>query len=225
MKYAVITYIFGNNKEILRSPKILEKNIEYICITDQKDLKSNDWKLIYEPLENVKSLRDKVALAKFNPFKYTNADRIIIQDSSLVCISSLKELFDEIENNNICLKKHPFRNNLATELPVWKGRGLTDNQIYKFYKMAKTDNINLSNIPLYECCLMGIKNNKETQNIFNNLLSLMKLLGENGNMIVTQQCPFAYLLKTVYPSIKIGIINQHKYFIRYEHNSNKVNKS
>lgn len=223
MKYAVFTYIFGKNEEFLREPKFLDDNIEFICVTDQLSLKSDIWKIIYEPLENVKSLRDKTALTKFNPFKYTDADRIIIQDSSLECISSLSDLFMELEHCDICLKKHPQRENLSQELPEWKVRGLSDNQINKFKNMAKNDGIKLSNVPLYECCVIAIKNNKEIKELFNSLLSLMKLLGENGNMVVTQQCTFAYLIKTFYPNLKIGKINQNKFFTRYIHNSNKVN--
>ena len=223
MKYAVFTYIFGKNEEFLREPKFLDDNIEFICVTDQLSLKSDIWKIIYEPLENVKSLRDKTALTKFNPFKYTDADRIIIQDSSLECISSLSDLFMELEHYDICLKKHPQRENLSQELPEWKVRGLSDNQINKFKNMAKNDGIKLSNVPLYECCVIAIKNNKEIKELFNSLLSLMKLLGENGNMVVTQQCTFAYLIKTFYPNLKIGKINQNKFFTRYIHNSNKVN--
>lgn len=223
MKYAVFTYIFGKNEELLREPKFLDNNIEFICVTDQISLKSDIWKIIYEPIENVKSLRDKTAITKFNPFKYTNADRIIIQDSSLECINSLKEIFKELDYCDICLKKHPQRENLEQELPEWKVRGLSDNQINKFKNMAKNDGIKLSDVPLYECCVIAIKNNKETKGLFNNLLSLMNLLGENGNMVVTQQCTFAYLIKTFYPNLKIGKINQNKFFTRYIHNSNKVN--
>ena len=120
MKYAVITYIFGKNQELLREPLVIDKDVEYICVTDQKDLKSKIWKIIYEPQNNVKSLRDKVALVKFNPFKYTNAEKIIIQDSSLQCISSLIPLFESINEYDIGLKKHPGRSNLKDELPFGK---------------------------------------------------------------------------------------------------------
>ena len=96
MKYAVFTYIFGKNTEKIREPRFIDKNVEYICVTDQKDLTSKHWKIIYEPLEDVKSLRDKTALVKFNPFKYTDADRIVIHDSSLEQIASLQSLFEKL---------------------------------------------------------------------------------------------------------------------------------
>lgn len=225
MKLAVITYIFGKNTELLREPLAIDNNIEYICVTDQKNLTSNVWQIIYEPFEHVTSCRDKTALAKFNPFKYTNADRIIIQDSALKCISPLQQLFDQLDTCDICLKKHPWRENLAQELPAWRQiRGLPDSQINKFNAMAKHDNIKLTDIPLFECCILCVKNNTETKDLFSTLLSLMKLLGDNGNMIMTQQCPFAYLLKVMYPSFKIGTINQNKFFTRYAHGSNTIIK-
>ena len=223
MKYAVITYIFGKNQEILREPSVIDTDVEYICVTDLNDLKSNTWKIIYEPQNEIRSLRDKVALVKFNPFKYTSAEKILIQDSSLNCIASLLPLFDDVAKYDICLKKHPLRDNLAEELPNWKVRGLTDNQISAFYMMAQKDKKVLTDIPLYECCVMCIHNNELTRILFNSLLTLMRMLGVNGNMIVTQQCPFAYLLATYYDALRIGYIDQSKYFIRYFHNTNTVN--
>lgn len=225
MKYAVFTYLFGKNKEIFRDPEIIDEDTEYICVTDQPDLKSNVWKIINVSLNEIKSLRDKTALTKFDPFLYTKADRIVIQDMTLKSICSLKELFAGLDDNDICLKKHPARKCLAEELPHWKARGVSVSQIAKFFKMAEHNKIELTEVPLFECCVMCVKNDANTQEIFSNLLALMKLLGENGKMIATQQCPFAYLLKVFYPDLKIGFIDQHKFFIRYIHNSNVENKT
>ena len=91
--------------------------------------------------------------------------------------------------------------------------------------MACIDNIKLEEIPLYECCLLCIHNNKKTKEIFKQLLNLMKILGYNNDMIITQQCPFAYLLKTYYNNLKIKILDQHKYFNRNNHNTNRRNYS
>ena len=73
MKRAVITYIFGRGKELLREPFVVDKDVEYICGTDQSYLKSKVWRIVYELAIMTQNLRDKVALVKFNPFKYTTA--------------------------------------------------------------------------------------------------------------------------------------------------------
>lgn len=222
MKHAVITYIFGKNQELLREPKVID-DVEYICITDQKDLKSKVWKIVYDPMPEIESLRDKVALVKFNPFKYTDADEILIQDSSLQIYSSVKPLFELLKNNDILLKKHPEVSDLNTELWRWvKMRKMPKCQVAKFEKMAEIDSVCLNKIPVYECCLLCIKNDEITKNLFALLLTLMKLLGDGHNMIMTQQCTFSYLLETGKLNMKIGLINQHNYFIRFWHNCNKV---
>lgn len=224
MKRCVFTYIFGKNQELLREPKVID-DVEYICVTDQHNLKSNVWKIVYDPMLTIESLRDKVALAKFNPFKYTDADEILIQDSSLQIYSSVEPLFELLKTNDILLKKHPEVSDLATELLRWvKIRKMPKCQADKFEKMAKINSVCLNKIPVYECCLLCIKNDEMTRNLFSSLLTLMKMLGDKRSMIMTQQCTFSYLLEIGKLGLKIGLINQHNYFMRFYHNCNKVHK-
>lgn len=177
MKQCVFTYIFGKNKEVLRDPLVIDDNVEYICVTDQNDLKSKVWKIIYDPLPTIESLRDKVALVKFNPFKYTDADEILIQDSSLQICASVKQLFELLKNNDILLKKHPEVSDLTTELWRWvRLRKMPKCQVDKFEKMSKIDSICLNKIPVYECCVLCIKNDEMTRNLFSALLTLMQIL-------------------------------------------------
>jgi len=219
---AVITYIFGKNSEILRTPLVIDTDVEYICVTDQQDLKSDVWKIVYEPMPNINSNRDKVVYVKFNPFKYTKAEKILVIDSSMEIKTSIQSLFDEYDDYEIGLKLHPIRDFLSEELPNWKYRGLTDNVINKFYKMAKIDGVNLSEVTEYEGCLILFKNNDFCKNLCKLLFEYMKILGENGNLIVTNQCPLSYIIHTFYKKSKIYIIERNKYFNRYFHNTKKI---
>ena len=56
MNNCVITYIYGSNKELLREPKVIDKDIQYLCITDNPNLKSNNWKMILDPMKEISSL-------------------------------------------------------------------------------------------------------------------------------------------------------------------------
>ena len=117
MTNCVITYLFGNNKEIIRKPRVIDEDTEYLCITDNKNLKVDVWKPIYEPMKEISSLRDKVALVKFNPFKYTTAKNILVMDGTLEIKKSLAPIFEDIENYDIGLKLHTYHFNLKEELP------------------------------------------------------------------------------------------------------------
>lgn len=225
MKYAVITYIFGRNKEILREPLVIDKDVEYICVTDQKSLKSKTWKIIYDGMSGIKSLRDKMAYVKYNPFKYTNAGIAMTIDGSLEIKKSLIPMFESMNGYDIGLKKHTVRFNLKQELPCWILRGLPEETVRKFEIMAKTDKINLENVPLYETCVVIHKNTNICKVIGQTNLKYMKFLGNNGNLIITNQCPLSYIMSLYFKSRKIFYINQFEYFNRYTHNTQKINKS
>lgn len=220
MKCAVITYIFGNNKEKLHEPLVIDPDTEYLCITDQQDLKSKHWKTVYEPMPDVSSLRDKMAITKYNPFKYTNADYILTIDGSLQIKTSILPLMKQIDDYDIGLKLHPIRKDLFNELLAWKARGLKQDVIQRFHTMAQIDGLNLNTVRLYETNCIIFKNNDFCRNLGKENIDYMKLLGTAGDMIITNQCPFSYMMTRNYRDAKIMLINQNDWFNRYSHNSN-----
>ena len=76
MKKAVLTFVFGADKEILREPLVVDDGVRYVCVTDQP-LKSDVWEIQREYFPFVKSDRDKVALVKMQPFKYVDAEQVV----------------------------------------------------------------------------------------------------------------------------------------------------
>lgn len=218
MKYAVITYIFGKNKEILREPLFIDDNIEYICVTDQKDLKSKEWKIILDEMSEVKCVRDKMVYVKYNPFKYTDADRICVIDGTLEITKSLIPLFEQVKDNDMLVKFHPERDNLFVELDKWiKTRGMPSNALQKFQVIAKHENLNLNRTFLLESCVIVYTRNEEVNELCKEELAYMKFLGNNGNLFLSNQCVLTILLQKT--KLKFGFLNQKDFFKRYKHNS------
>lgn len=219
MSYCVITYIFGKNKEILREPIVID-NIEYICITDQKDLKSKTWKIIYDDIPQAKCIRDKMVYVKYNPFKYTQADKILVIDGTLEINNSLIPLFEQCKNNDLLIKLHPERNNLYDELQQWiKTRNMPKDALDKFKIMANKSNINLHKKFLIESCVIVWSRTKIIQEICNLVLSYMKFLGKE-TLFLSNQCVFTFLFQTF--TLKFSFINQKDFFKRYSHNTLKL---
>ena len=217
MKYAVITYIFGKNKEILRKP-LVKDNIEYICVTDQKDLKSSDWKIVYDEMPEVTCVRDKMVYVKYNPFKYTDADRICVIDGTLEITKSLIPLFEQVKDNDLLVKLHPERDNLYVELCTWiKTRGMSNDSLQKFQVIAKHDNLNLNKKFLLESCVIVYTRNESVKELCKEELSYMKFLGNKGNLFLSNQCVLTILLQKA--KLKFGFLNQRDFFKRYRHNS------
>lgn len=216
---AVITYIFGHNQEILKEPQKIDGYTDYICITNQTNLKSKHWKIIYDEIPQTNISRDKVVYVKFNPFKYTTAKNICIIDGTIEIKAPLYDLFQPLSEYDILVKKHTERNCIADELIAWKKlRNLKTSFIEKFKILADTLNVNLSNEFLIEGNIIVIKNNDTTKYLFENLINNMEKLSEDI-LFPSNQCMLSLMLQAYninYDYIK----NPEEYFSRYEHNSN-----
>lgn len=220
MKYAVITYIFGKGKEILRKP-LVKDNIEYICVTDQKDLQSNDWKIVFDEIPQANCVRDKMVYVKYNPFKYTDADKICIIDGTLEITKSLLPLFEQANDKDILIKMHPERNNLITELNEWiRTRGMPKDAISKFQVIAKHEHLDLNRKFLLESCVIVYSKQPNVKELCEAELSFMKFLGNNGNLFLSNQCVLTLLIQK--EQMKLGFINQKEFFKRYNHGTNKL---
>lgn len=118
-KYSILTYVF-DNKEILRDvPK--DDNIEYVCVTNNKNLQSDVWKIIIDKdLNNLNPLYCSFYV-RYHPFKYCSGNICIRIDGSIQIKQSLLDLFNEFDNSNndICVMTNSRANNIFTELLYW----------------------------------------------------------------------------------------------------------
>jgi hypothetical protein len=221
---AVITYIFGKGQEILRDPLVIDPDVDYICVTDQKHIRSNKWRIIYDKIPEAKCTRDKMPLVKYNPFSYTIADKVIVLDGTLQITGTLNHLFEMLDEVPLLIKKHPTRTTLSDELNAWiKLRGVDPYIIPTFHAMASVDNISLDRKFLVESCILGFNNSPEIITLCCYVLAYMLFLGHNGKMCMTNQCPLTYLIEKM--NIPYSFIDQATVATRYRHNSwIKVNR-
>lgn len=215
---AVVTYIFGKNAEILREPLVVDSNVDYICVTDQSSLESKHWRIIVDELPQAKCTRDKMPLVKYNPFKYTDAENVVVIDGTLHIINSLIPLFGQLDSYPLLIKKHPQRNNLLDELNEWViSRGMPQSVVNRFMAMSGADNIQLTAPFLIESCIVGYKSSSYIKDICHQVLSYMSFLGDFGRLCITNQCPFTYIVEKF--NVPYSTIDQSLFATRYRHNS------
>ena len=223
VKKAVLTFIFGADKEILREPLVVDDDVRYVCVTDQP-LKSDVWEIRREYFPFVKSDRDKVALVKMQPFNFVDSEQVVTIDGSLQIKAHLGPLFDEAARYPIGLKRHPLRANLEQELPFWVGRGMPKETIHEFEMMADRDGLSLSRVPLFEGCVIAWRNTAFSHALGRSILKLMERLGDGQNKLITNQCALSYVLKQIYTqTLSYYSIDQHKLFNRFFHNTYSEN--
>ncbi len=109
MNLVIYTSIFGKHDK-LKTPKRSNKNIQYLCFTDQL-IKSPPWKIIYVKPE-FKDMRREARKFKILSHKYLkNYDYSIWLDGSYEFLDDLGKFYKKwLGKNHIAIKKHPERN-------------------------------------------------------------------------------------------------------------------
>ncbi len=116
-KYVVLTYLFGGHT-LLRDPLYVDKDVEYVCISDRPNIVSKTWKIVVNPLAHLKDNRLRVAYIKFHPFEFVNAEKVLVLDASYQIHGSILSLFGQADKD-IMLLPHLYRSHLKEELSTW----------------------------------------------------------------------------------------------------------
>ena len=68
-KYSVLTYNF-NNYEIMHEPAYVDPDAEYVYVTDDKNMKSDTWKIVTDESLEGMGKWEKMYFVRYNPFLY-----------------------------------------------------------------------------------------------------------------------------------------------------------
>lgn len=121
-RYTVLTCVFGKDYEKLREVSNPQPDVEYVCVSDDPDLKSDTWKTVVP--ENFAGYSDpfaKVFATRYNQFRFASSDTVVWLDGSIHLTSSLDRLVDAFENSgsHVCLMPHPFSLSIIQEYENW----------------------------------------------------------------------------------------------------------
>lgn len=216
-KYSVFTFIF-NNYEPIRDPLVVDENAEYICVTDDPNLKSDIWKVIYEPKYNTNKLTgiQKTLMTKYTVFDYVSLDSeyIFQVDGSLQITNSLNSLVSYYADNNFDLgvALHPQRNDFLDEYLTWmQYRNLKFDYLYLFirYIFNHPSDLVLNNCGLIETTFKIYKNCELVKNFVNDIY---KALQEEANFAdLNDQCIFTYTLYKHFNNLNVQLFRGNLY--------------
>ena len=97
LKYTIISFCFGNY-DILREPRKIDPNAEYIFISD-KEITSARWKVVVDP-----KLMDKDPIyasyyVRHHPFEYATTDIAVVIDASIQLNDSLTDIISAFDKS------------------------------------------------------------------------------------------------------------------------------
>lgn len=225
-KYSILMYNF-NNYEIMHIPNEIDPECEYVYVTDDKNLKSDVFKIIIDDDLTGLSAFDKCYSVRFNLFKYCTTDICIYLDASMQIFKSLNKLYKAFVESNcdIGLNIHPESFNIINEYYRWYTiRNYDINEIKKCIKYINDDGYDFNYKGLYQGCLRICKNTELNKKIDNMVYETAKKLGTNGKIQRVNQTLYSFILNKYFNYIKVFPISesviQSSYIDKRDHNKN-----
>lgn len=228
-RYTVLTYNI-DHYEMLHEVMEKDPEAEYIYVTDDPELKSETWTVVYDNCLEELSVFDKCYAIRFNPFKYCHSDICLRIDGSISIIKSLKPLIDIFENGNfdMALMPHSWRDNLIEEYQIWvNGRGYDARQAEHCINDMRERGYDFRYRGLFQLCFSIQRNDETTRELNSRTLKYLKELGHDGTIERLDQIPFSYIMNTYYSDKKVMAVSEQiirsPFMQWYYHNSNTPN--
>ena len=195
-RYSVLTYIIGSY-EIVHEISEKDDDAEYILVTDNPNLKSETWDVIYEE-KGKRTDFDMVLDIRFHPFRYVNTPIVVRIDGSIGILKSLKPIIDKFEEGvyDRCLMIHPERNRVQQEYNAWIAfRGYPQEQAIRCMKLMRIFGYDPNKKGLIQACF-EIVMDKSINTLINDLsFGFNMIIGSEGKMERLDQTITSFVLQ------------------------------
>lgn len=232
--YTVITYNFGNY-EIMHNIKqdvyeATKDRVEYLYITDNKELTSTTWTMIYvEPYDG--DVFVPCYKVRFNVFDYAHSDIVIRIDGSMEIIRDLQPIVDCFNEGNydMAVMIHPTRSTQYEEYLAWVNqRGLkVESANFVLHTMANNGYDVMNYKGLYQFNFMIHRRNDFNLKFMEVTYdTLVKLAIDGEEIHRVDQTVGSFVLNKFFSNKKIMPVGQYicngLFFNWYKHNSDIV---
>lgn len=217
MKYSVLTYIF-NDYEFVREVKVKDPEAEYLLITDNPDLKSETWKVIYASCLNGLSVFDKCYYVRFHPFEFCNTNICFRIDGSVQILDSLSVIVNRFidKDADLMLMLNPVHNYLHEDYEQWVlARGYPRESANKALTKLLGLGYDKNYRGYYQATIVIEKNNEITRTIDERTYKLLKELGENGIIDRFDQPVWSFVINQYNEEKKIKVMPVTEWLITF----------
>lgn len=211
MKYSIITACFGNY-DSFKEPKEIDPDCEYIYVTDNRELKSNKWKIvILDDIYKNKSNIWKAFYVRYHIEEFVSTDIVIWIDASVQINKSLKPIIEKFldSKSDICLPIHWYKESLYDALKSWYRREKDPRKAIDEASLKRAKNYIARTIGLHYCGhaeanfqIVNIKNKKLSRlrkHVWRDLLKI----GNSGDPFRFDEIVLSSLLQSEYRIVKI----------------------
>jgi len=127
-KRCVYTALIGDYEELNEQPVAVRSDINFVCFTDNKNLRSNTWKIVtVDPTFKKDPIRSQRVI-KLSPHQYlTNYDLSLYIDNTIILSVKPEDIFAEYnEHCDFLIPSHSYRHSLLDEFMEVKQLSLDD---------------------------------------------------------------------------------------------------
>lgn len=220
-KYSILSFDF-NNYEILHEVKNPLKDIEYIYVTNNKNLKSNTWKIVQ--FDKFNNPIESLMYVKYHPFEFVSCDVCCVMDGSTQILGDFSFLYDKFEENHydIITKQHPGNRHLFDELDAWVKYRKYSRENAEKYKQLISVNLSVDNV--FEINVYFVRNDKNGNEFLTKLYWYLTHAKWNEPVCRMDQVMFTWMvldnLKLKYWLFDKSLENCDKYWWKCNHSSN-----
>lgn len=204
-RYSVVEYVIGNY-ELVHEIGEKDPEAEYLLITDNPELKSTTWEIVFDESLVGKPLFEKCYSIRFGVFKYCHTDICLRVDASVQIHRSLKALIDAFEEDSydMALMPHPVRYDIREEYDVWvQQRGYPKQQAERCLKAMAERGYDFDFRGLFQGGFIITRCNEVSRRIEAGVLELLRELGTNGDVERIDQTIFSFLMNMKYSHLKV----------------------
>ena len=216
MKYSVYTFIFGKDYDKLREIQYVDPEVEYICVTDNKDLRSDTWKIIYTDMQlsSEATSVQRAFSARWQWHSFTTTDICVIMDASVSIVQNLQPLIHRISKYDAMIMSHVCRDTIADEYIAWiQSRGVDMKYMEQFARYVYPYDIQHVK-GLFSTGMMIMNRNENTISLSNSVLQMMQQVSNSEDRV--DQIYLSYLLNTKYfNTLDICFTTMQYMFTRY----------
>lgn len=169
-KKCVYTAVIGDYDSI--SPTKFKKidDWDYICFTDNLNMKSDFWRVVYINNDNVDGYVKNIKLARYfktNFHEYLSSyDYILWIDARISAIKNMNNYLSELADNDILFLKHPQANSINDEFKrVLSGKIETLEMVNKLKEKYAKEGYNYDN-GLISSGILMFRNNEKVVEFF-----------------------------------------------------------
>ena len=211
-KYTVMTYIFGDYEF---PHEVMEKDpdAEYLLITDDENLKSVTWEVVYDPSLSGRNPIESNYDVRLHPFRYAHTDVVVRIDGSIELKKSLAPLLKAFNDGGYdrCLMIHPARNNFAQELECWVTQRHYPQEVAdRTLRMMKAWGYDVDGYHgMFQGCFEIVRNTEKNRDINRLTYQLMKYTGGEEAIDRLDQHIFSFVVNTLHEDLKVLPVSEN----------------